>query len=73
MKPIKCIACGRDKLGPIWNTSNVCRNCRCVANRLLENGFTTLETFIVLMYNKAFSRNYKNNKKKVITKIDSTT
>jgi len=50
MKPIKCVACGRDKLGPIWNTSNVCRNCRCVANRLLKNGFTVLETYIVLMY-----------------------
>jgi hypothetical protein len=53
-KPIKCVACGRDKLGPIWNTSNVCRNCRQIAKRLFEHDFTVDEVFIVLNYGRLF-------------------
>ncbi|MFX0188720.1 MAG: hypothetical protein ACFE8A_13400 [Candidatus Hodarchaeota archaeon] len=52
MKPIKCIVCGRIRLGPIWNTAVICNNCRNLTTRLLKNGFTTLETYIVLMYGK---------------------
>jgi len=47
MKAIACVICGRDKQG-----ANVCHPCRLAANRLLENGLTSLEVYIVMMFAK---------------------
>lgn len=51
MKAIKCIVCGRDKQGAM-----VCYPCRCAANRLIENGFTAKEVFLVMMFSKLFPK-----------------
>ena len=44
---MKCIICGRTKQGAM-----VCLPCRQAADRLIRNGFTSLEVFIVMMYPK---------------------
>lgn len=66
MKPIKCVACGKDRLGPIWNTANVCRNCRCLANRLIKNNFTTNEIYFILKgYEKLMKSDNKMSENKI--------
>ena len=47
MKAIRCIICGRDKQGAM-----VCYPCRCASNRLIENGVSPLETYIIMMFSK---------------------
>ena len=48
---VKCVICGRTRQG-----ANVCSPCRQAGNRLLNNGFTSKETFLVMMFSKIFKQ-----------------
>ena len=48
---VKCVCCGRTRQG-----ANVCRPCRQASNRLLGNGFTAKETFLVMMFSKIIKK-----------------
>ena len=43
----KCVICGRTRQG-----ANVCYPCRCAVIRLLDNGFSVEEMFLVMMFAK---------------------
>lgn len=44
---MECIVCGRTKQGAM-----VCHPCRQAADRLIRNGFSAQEVFIIMMYGK---------------------
>ena len=44
---MKCLICSRTKQGAI-----ICYPCRLASDRLIRNGFTALEVFIIMMYPK---------------------
>ena len=50
-KRMKCLVCGRTKQGAM-----VCHPCRLAADRLIRNGFSALETFIIMRYPKIMNR-----------------
>jgi len=57
---MKCLVCGRTKQGAM-----VCRPCRQAADRLIRNGFSAEDVFIVMMYPqvcKKLLRSYSTNK-----------
>ena len=57
MKAIKCVVCGRDKQG-----ANVCYPCRCAINRLIENGISAKEVFLIMMFKRLIKRWLKRKK-----------